>query len=194
MLALIQCENTSVAELSKVLKHMDQPFVITRNEADICNCDKLILYGSGSTKQNMKQLHILNLFSMLRMIKKPILGIGLGIELMCDHADGENISCLGLFPVDSNRMEDEQILVSQPRLKKIEILQKSRLFDGIESGSEFYFSENYSLPKNEFTTSVVEDGEKFSASMERDNAFGVQFHPEKSGGAGLTLLKNFLDF
>lgn len=194
MLALIQCENTSVNELSKVLKQMDQPFVITKNESDICNCDKLILYGSGSAQQNVKQLHILNLFSMLRMINKPILGIGLGIELMCDHTDGENVSCLGLFPVDSNRIKDEQTITSQPGLKRIEILQKSKLFEGIESGSEFYFSENYFLPQNEFTTSVVENGEKCSASMERDNAFGVQFHPEKSGNAGLILLRNFLNF
>lgn len=194
MLALIQCENTSVAELSKVLKHMGQPFIITNNESDICNCDKLILYGSGSAKQNIKQLHIYNLFSMLRMIKKPILGIGLGIELMCDHTDGEKVSCLGLFPVDSNRIKDEQTIISQPGLKKIEMLQKSKLFKGIESGSEFYFSENYFLPQNEFTTSVVENGERFSASMERENAFGVQFHPEKSGNAGLILLRNFLNF
>lgn len=194
MLALIQCENTSVAEFSHMLKQMDQPFIVTKNESDISNCDKLILYGSGSAQENIKQLHIFNLFSMLRLIKKPILGIGLGIELMCDHTEGENASCLGLFPVDSTRMGDKQLLVSQPGLRKIEILQKSRLFEGIESGSEFYFSENYSLPQNEYTTSVIENGDKFSASMERDNAFGVQFHPEKSGEIGLILLRNFLNF
>lgn len=192
MIALIQCENTSLEKLSKVLNKIDQRFIVAQNESDIFNCDKLILYGSGSAQQNIKQLHILNLFSMLRMIKKPILGIGLGIELMCDHAEGENIPCLGLFPVDSNRIKDEQVLVSYSGLKKIEILQQSRLFKGLKSGSEFYFSENYFLPENEYTTSIMGNGKKFSASMERDNAFGVQFHPEKSGDAGIILLKNFL--
>lgn len=193
MIALIQCENTSVNELSNVLKRINVPFMITGNESEICKADKVILYGSGSAMQNIKQLHIWNLFSMLRMIKIPILGVGLGVELMCDHTSGENISCLGLFPLNSNKIEDEQTLMSHSGLKKIEILHKSKLFEGIESGSEFYFSENYFLPENKFTTSIVENGEKFSASVERENAFGVQFHPEKSGEAGLLLLKNFLD-
>lgn len=193
MIALIQCENTSVNELSNVLKQINVPFIITGNESEICKADKVILYGSGSATQNMKQLHIWNLFSLLRIIKIPILGIGLGVELMCDHTSGENISCLGLFPLNSNKIEDEQTLMSRSGLKKIEILQKSKLFEGIESGSEFYFSENYFLPENRFTTSIVENGEKFSASVERDNAFGVQFHPEKSGDSGMLLLKNFLN-
>jgi glutamine amidotransferase len=193
MLALIQCENTSVTELSKVLKQLNEPFIVTGSESDICKADKVILYGSGSAKQNMKQLHILNLFSLLRMIKQPILGIGLGVELMCDHTTGENISCLGLFPVDSNRIEDEQYLNSHSGLMKVDILRESKLFEGIDSGSEFYFSENYFLPENKYTTSVVVNGKAFSASVERDNAFGVQFHPEKSGETGLTLLKNFIN-
>ncbi len=192
MLALIQCENTSVAELSKVLKQMNVHFKVTDSESDICKSDKIILYGSGSPKQNMKQLHILNLFSMLRMIKNPILGIGLGVELMCEHTAGEGLSCLGLFPVDSNKIEDEKVLVSHSGLKKVDILKTGRLFEGISSGTEFYFSENYYLPENKFTTSIVNNGGTFSASVERENAFGVQFHPEKSGEAGETLLDNFI--
>jgi len=192
MIALIQCENSSINELSITLKQMDEHFIITTSESDICKSDKVILYGSGSAKQNMKQLHILNLFSLLRMIKKPILGIGLGVELMCEYATGEDITCLGLFPVDSGQLEDKQTLIPITGFKKIELLQKSSLFTGIESGTEFYFSENYFLPENKFTTSIVENGGRFSASMERDNAFGVQFHPEKSGEAGKILLKNFI--
>ncbi|HEY6905886.1 MAG TPA: imidazole glycerol phosphate synthase subunit HisH [Ignavibacteriaceae bacterium] len=193
MLAIIQCENTSVTELSKVLTQLDEPFITNASESDVCKSDKVILYGSGSARQNMKQLHILNLFSLLRMIKQPILGIGLGVELMCDHTTGENVSCLGLFPVDSNKIEDEKFLNSHSGFMKVDILQKSRLFEGIDSGSEFYFSENYFLPENKYTTSVVVNGQTFSASVERDNAFGVQFHPEKSGETGLTLLKNFIN-
>ena len=193
MLAVIQCENTSVNELSKALKELSTPFIVTGSESDIGKCDKVILYGSGSIKQNMKHLHILNLFSLLRMISKPILGIGLGVELMCDHAAGENIACLGLFPVDSNKIEDEKILVSHSGLKQVDILKKSRLFEGIDSGSKFFFSENYYLPENRYTTSIAVNKENFTASVERDNMFGVQFHPEKSGVVGMNLLKNFVD-
>lgn len=193
MLSLIKCEDSSVNELSRVLNELNVPFRVTTTEADICKSDKVILYGSGSAKQNLRQLHILNLFSMLRMIKNPILGIGLGVELMCEHTSGENLSCLGLFPVDSNKIEDEKVFVSHSGLKKIDILKQGSLFDGINTGTEFFFSENYYLPENQYTTSVVNNGETFSASVEKGNAFGVQFHPEKSGEAGLTLLKNFIN-
>ncbi len=193
MIALIPCEDSSVNELSKVLKQLDIPFRITNTEADICKSDKLILYGSGSAKQNIKQLHLLNLFSMLRMVKNPILGIGLGVELMCEHTSGESLSCLGLFPLDSSKIEDGKVLVSHSGLKKVDILKPGRLFEGISTGTEFYFSESYYLPENKFTTSIVTNGETFSASVERENAFGVQFHPEKSGEAGLSLLKNFIN-
>ncbi len=193
MLSLIKCEDSSVNELSMVLNQLNVPFRITTTEADICRSDKVILYGSGSAKQNIRQLHILNLFSMLRMVKNPILGIGLGVELMCEHTSGESLSCLGLFPVDSNKIEDEKVLLSHSGLKKVDILKPGRLFEGISTGTEFYFSENYYLPENKYTTSVVNNGEAFSASIERENAFGVQFHPEKSGEAGLSLLKNFIN-
>ncbi len=193
MLALIQCENTSANELAQILRQIDEPFIITGSESEVYKADKVILYGSGSAMQNMKKLHMWNLFSLLRLIKKPILGIGLGVELMCDRTAGENVSCLGLFPIDSNKIEDKGALYSHSGLKKIEILQKSRLFEGIDAESEFFFSESYFLPENKYTTSIVENGEKYSASMERNNAFGVQFHPEKSGEAGLILIKNFLN-
>jgi glutamine amidotransferase len=111
---------------------------------------------------------------------------------MCEYAAEEDTTCLGLFPVDSGQPENNQTRIPFSGFKKIEILQHNGLFSGIESGTEFYFSENYFLPQNKFTTSIVENGGRFSASMERDNAFGVQFHPERSGKAGEILLKNFM--
>ncbi len=193
MLALIQCENIKENQLADILKKLGQPYKITSSESDICNCDKVILCGSGSPVQNMKMLHLLNLYSLLRIIKKPILGVGLGVELMSDHTDGEKISCLGLFPVDSNKFAEDKNNYSEAGFKKVDILKESKLFRGIESGDEFYFSEHYYMPENKYTTSVVENGLKYSASVEKGNAFGVQFHPEKSGETGLTLIKNFIN-
>lgn len=192
MIALIQCENKEEI-LTDILKELNQPFKITGNEVEICNCDKVILCASGSPVENMKNLHLLNLYSLLRMIKKPILGIGLGVELMSDHTKGEKITGLGLFPVESNKFSEDKKYLSGAGLKKVDILKPSKLFNGIKSGTEFYFSENYYMPENEYTIAVVENGFIFSASVEKENAFGVQFHPEKSGEAGVTLLKNFIN-
>lgn len=193
MLALIQCENNKGSNLPNILEKLGQSFKITSNEFEICKCEKVILCGSGSPVQNMKLIHLQNIYSLLRIIKIPILGIGLGVELMSDHTEGENITGLGLFPVESNKFSEDKKYFSKAGLKKIDIVKSSKLFNGIESGSEFYFSENYYMPENEYTTSVVEDGFTFSASVENGNAFGVQFHPEKSGDIGLTLLKNFIN-
>lgn len=193
MLALVQCEIKKENNISDILKELGESFKITSNEFEICKCEKLILCGSGSPVQNMKLLHLQNIYSLLRIIKIPILGIGLGVELMSDHTEGEKTTGLGLFPVESNKFSDDKKNYSEAGLKKVDIVKPSRLFKGIESGSDFYFSENYYMPRNEYTTSVVEDGFTFSASVEKGNAFGVQFHPEKSGETGLTLLKNFID-
>jgi glutamine amidotransferase len=192
MLALIQCENIKENILADNLNKLGLSFKITSNESDISNCDKVILCGSGSPVENMKMLHLLNLYSLLRITKKPILGIGLGVELMSDHTIGELITSLGLFPVESNKFPEDNNNDSQSGLKKVRIVKKSRLFEGIESGVEFYFSENYYIPQNKYTTSVVGNKLTFSASVEKENAFGVQFHPEKSGETGLILLKNFI--
>ncbi len=193
MLALIQCENKKENNLPDILNDLGQSFKITSNESEICKCEKVILCGTGSPIQNMKLIHLQNIYSLLRIIKIPILGIGLGVELMSDHTEGEKITGLGLFPVESNKFAEDKKYLSRAGLKKVDIVKTSKLFKGIESGSEFYFSENYYMPQNEYTTSVVEDGIIFSASVEKDNAFGVQFHPEKSGETGLTLLKNFIN-
>ena len=85
----------------------------------------------------MKMLHLLNLYSLLRFIKKPILGVGLGVELMSDHTDGEKISCLGLFPVESNKFEEDKNNYSLGGFKKVDILKESKLFTGIESEMNF---------------------------------------------------------
>jgi len=192
MLALIQCENNKENKIEEILKKLGQTYKVTSSESDICSCDKVILCGSGLPVQNIKALHLLNLYSLLRMIKSPILGIGIGVELMSDHTPGENISCLGLFPVESNKFSDDKNIHSHSGFKKIDILKNSKLFEGINSGDEFYFSENYYLPENKYTTSVVQNGITFSASVEKGNAFGVQFHPEISGETGLKLLENFI--
>lgn len=192
MLALIQCENNKENKLAEILKKLGQTYKVTSIESDICNCDKVILCGSGSPDLNLKALHLLNLYSLLRMLKKPMLGIGIGVELMSDHTPGENISCLGLFPVESNKFSEDKNYNSQSGLKKINIVKNSKLFEEINSGDEFYFSENYYLPENKYTTSIVQNGFTFSASVEKGNAFGVQFHPEISGETGLKLLENFI--
>ena len=141
----------------------------------------------------MKKIQLLNLFSVLRIVKKPMLGIGLGMQLMADYSAEGNFPCLGLLP-GSNVKFDENIDESIYKgLHPINFCNPSALFDGIEDNTEFFFNNSYYLPKSDISTSTCGKDIEFCSSMESNNFFGVQFHPEMSGDAGLMLLKNFIE-
>jgi glutamine amidotransferase len=126
------------------------------------------------------------------MVKKPLLGICLGMQLLADYSTEGNVTCLGLIPGSSKKFDHSKTKVPHMGWNDIQIKNSSRLFNGIKSGERFYFANSFYLPENEFTTSISDNNIKFASSIEKDNYYGVQFHPEKSAEAGLKLLKNFI--
>jgi glutamine amidotransferase len=141
----------------------------------------------------MKKIQLLNLYSVLRVVRKPMLGIGLGMQLMADYSTEGNFACLGFFPGTAIKFDHDVKKSSYKGMHKIEFCRHSLLFDGIDMNSEFYFNNDYYLPKSEFSTSICKNTVSFCSSIENENAYGVQFHPEMSGDAGLKLLKNFIE-
>lgn len=193
MLAIIDYNDPSVTEVVSSVKKITDDYLVTNNEFDICRSDKVIFPGSGSASVAMKKIHLLNLFSVLRIIKKPMLGIGLGMQIMADYSTEGNVSCLGIFPGTAVKFNEENPESSHKGFHNINIFGGSPLFNGIKNDTKFYFNNSYYLPQNDFTTSVCKNDITFCSSMENDMCFGVQFHPEKSGEAGLILLKNFIE-
>lgn len=191
MIAVIECGKKTENKLSDVLNQLNQEFRITENELMICKADKIILIGEGEACDGAKKLNMLNLYSVLRVIKKPILGIDLGMELMTENIVNENVSGLGIFPFKSERIADDKITTDT--FKEVEIIGDSVLFKNIDDRSKFLFKEKYFMNLNEYSTSSVDNGKKLTASIEKGNAYGVQFHPEFSGEHGITLIKNFID-
>jgi glutamine amidotransferase len=189
MIAVIECGKNSVNNLPEILDELKQEFRVTDNEFEICKADKIILIGEGEACDGARQLNMLNLYSVLRIIKKPILGIGLGMELMTESVSNENVHGLGIFPITSQKIPDEDKQISG--WKEVEVIGQPKLFIGINKSDKFYFSGKYVLPQSKYSTSLVENGNKYSASVEKDNAYGVQFHPELSGEAGKLIIKNF---
>ena len=100
MITIVDYGNTDALELSEFIKDLDSEIFISANESDIIKCDKLILPHCKDISSSIKKLHLLNLFSILRIIKKPILGIGTGMHLMTKSFKDKNAACLGCFPVD----------------------------------------------------------------------------------------------
>lgn len=193
MIALIDYGAGNVASVSNALTELNQNYKITSNEVEICKADKIIFPGVGEASFAMRQLHLLNLFSALRMVKKPILGICLGMQLMMDSSTEGGVACLGIFPGTVLKFDPAKTKVPHMGWNDIKIVSDSKLFNGIKDGERFYFANSYYVPVNEFTTAVTTNNIDFSASLEKGNFYGVQFHPEKSGDAGLKILKNFIE-
>ncbi len=192
MIAIIDYGAGNVASVANVLDKLDHNYIITAKEFEICNADKVIFPGVGEASFAVKQLHKLNLFTVLRIIKKPMLGICLGIQLMSEFSEEGNVTCLGILPGRSIMFDNKLVKVPHMGWNSIEILKESKLFNGIKNGEHFYFAHSYYIPPNEYAASISDNKIKFTASMEKENYYGVQFHPEKSGEAGIQILKNFL--
>ena len=193
MVAVINYGISDVETIGKALDTLKCDYIITNKEYDILKSDKIILPGEGDMSFAVKQLHKNNFFTMLRVCKKQILGINTGLQVFADHLKEKNINGLGIFPASIEKFDSEISKVPFIGMHGIEIRTKTKLFNGIESGENFYFEDSYYLPVNIYTTSVANNNIAFSASAENGNYYGVQFHPEKSSDAGLKLLKNFIE-
>ncbi len=193
MIALIDYGAGNVASVANALTELKHDFVITKNETEIIRAEKIIFPGVGEASFAMRKLHLLNLFSVLRMCVKPMLGICLGLQLMVEKSEEGNVACLGVFPGTAKKFDDTKVKVPHMGWNEIEIIKESKLFANIKSGTRFYFANSFYVPVNEFTTAKSEHDVQFSAAIEKGNFYGVQFHPEKSSDAGLQLLKNFIE-
>ncbi|MBN1302723.1 MAG: imidazole glycerol phosphate synthase subunit HisH [Melioribacteraceae bacterium] len=192
MIALIDYGAGNTASVSNVLKDLDVDYVITKKESDICNADKIIFPGVGEASYAVRKLHLYNLFNLLRIMKKPFLGICLGMQLMCNESDEGNVKCLGLFPTGCKLFSEPGIKIPHMGWNQIEITKNNPLFDGVKSGEYFYFAHSYYVPENDYTIAETGYGLNFTSAMNKDNFYGVQFHPEKSGLAGIQVMRNFV--
>ena len=193
MIALIDYGAGNTASVANVLDELKYEYVITNHECDLLNASKIIFPGVGEASFAVKKLHMTNLFTMLRVNKKPMLGICLGMQLMCEKSKEGNVTGLGIFPINTEKFDDSKVKVPHMGWNQIKTSKPSKLFAGIKDQEYFYFANSFYVPVNEHTTSICNYEVDFTSSMEKDNYYGVQFHPEKSGQAGIQLIKNFVE-
>jgi len=191
MITIIDYGKTDANAIAESLKKLSVEFVISNRESDILQADKLILPDSKDISSSIKKLHLLNLFSILRILKKPILGIGTGMHLMTKSFKDINAACLGCFPVECFTKDIQQDMVASEQ--PIKIIKETPLLNNITEKEKFYFKEKCFIPVNEFSTSTANLEEEVTASIEKDHLFGIQFNPEKSGEAGMKVLRNFVE-
>ena len=193
MIAIIDYGAGNVASVANALKEITTDYVITKREIDLCKSDKIILPGVGEASYAMKQLCLANLTNLLRIIKKPLLGICLGAQMLCDKSEEGNVSCLGVFPLTVTEFKSDDLKIPHMGWNQIRITKPGKLLDGINENENFYFAHSFYIPDSGYTTSKCSYGVEFAVSIEKNNFYGVQFHPEKSGEAGMKILRNFVE-
>ena len=193
MITIIDYNLGSIDKVADSLTGLGIKFKITRNENDIIGSEKIILSGTEEALSAVKKLHLLNLFTVLRIVKKPVLGIGLGMQLLSDFSKEGDVACLGKFTGTVEKFDNAASKLPFLGSYKIRKKKNSVLLKGLDDTAEFRFRNSFYLPVNDYTTAYAMNGVNFSAAIEKDNFYGVQFHPEESGKDGLTLLKNFAE-
>jgi imidazole glycerol-phosphate synthase subunit HisH len=195
-IAILDYGMGNLRSVEKALEHVGVTASITNDAGDVRAADGVILPGVGAFPRAMERIRRLGLDELIaerRVEGVPILGICLGLQLLFDSsselggADG-----LGLLEGPVRELEAEGLKVPHIGWEPVRWQRQSRLADGIPSGTPFYFVHSFApRPRSEDLLGSAEYGTRFACAAERENVFGVQFHPEKSSAAGLRLLSNF---
>lgn len=191
MIAIIKYNGGNVSSVQNALNRLNIDSVITDDPELIMNANKVIFPGVGEASSTMKLLKEKGLDTLIPALKQPVLGICLGMQLMCKGNEEGNTEGMGIFDINVKRFPPLE-LVPQMGWNSL-TNQNSLLFSGIEPENDVYFVHSYYCELSEFTTSVCDYILPFSASLQKDNFYAVQFHPEKSGSVGSQILSNFIN-
>ena len=190
-IAIIRYNAGNIESVSNALKKLGVDPIITGNPETIQSADKVIFPGVGEASSAMAYLRYQQLDKLLLSLEQPVLGICLGMQLMCDYSTEGNTKCLGLIP---GKVERFILPKKVPHMGWNQIRNlKSPVFKGIEDDSYVYFVHSYYVGENEYTIAASDYETNFSAALQQGNYYATQFHPEKSGITGMKILKNFIE-
>ena len=165
--------------------------VLSNDSSEIQQADKVIFPGVGEASSAMKKLRDSGLDEIIPTLKQPVLGICLGMQLMCNSSEEGNTKGLGIFDVNVLRFDNSDVKVPQIGWNEISSL-KSNLFKDIKEKQHIYLVHSFYAPLCAETIAETNYGQRYSAALQKDNYYGTQFHPEKSGNIGERILLNFL--
>ena len=167
--------------------------ILSNDYEVISKAQKVIFPGVGEASSTMKHLRSLNLDKVITELKQPVLGICLGMQLMCRSSEENNTDCLGIFDLDVKKFKpenNEQVPhMGWNTLRNV----KSPLFSKSLEGEHMYFVHSYYVPQNNYSIADTNYITTFSAAVQKLNFYAVQFHPEKSSGYGSSVLRNFIE-
>ena len=192
--AIVKYNAGNIRSVIGALNRLGVNPLLTDNEEQLRNADKVIFPGVGEASTTMEYLKAHGLDHIIKDLKQPVLGICLGQQLMCSHSEEGNTDCLGIFNVPVLKFIPQKHEDKVPHMgwNTIETTGDG-LFCGFSKPEYVYFVHSFYVPVCNWTAAKSDYILPFSASLHKDNFYATQFHPEKSGGTGERILKNFLD-
>ena len=191
MVAIIDYNVGNVKSLQFALERLGVKSILTNDYGLIRKSEKVIFPGQGAASTAMDKLKDVGLDKLIPSLKQPVLGICLGMQLLCENTEEGNVNGLGIIKCNVIKFSDK-LKVPQIGWNKVNKL-KTRLFNKINEGDYMYLVHSYYVPTINETIGQSEYGLTYSVAVQKENFFGVQFHPEKSSSTGSQLLKNFLE-
>lgn len=194
MIAIINSGGANLTSIIFALERFGVEGKLTTSKDEIQKASHVILPGVGAARDAMKNLIQLDLCDTLRALTKPILGICLGMQLLHEFSEEGQVDCLGVIPGRVSKIPiTEGLTVPHMGWNSLNIMKASPILNGVQNNSYVYFVHSYIAQVNSATCATCNHGIDFTAACNKNNFYGVQFHPERSGDVGARILKNFLE-
>ncbi len=192
MIAIVDYKMGNLRSVENALRRLGAEFRVTSDADLIRSAERVLLPGVGNAARAMENLREAALVNVIRSLRQPVLGICVGMQVMCRHSEEGDVDCLGIFDARVRRFQPSpELKVPHMGWNRIGNFE-SRLFKGLEGGSYVYFVHSFYPELCPDTIATSRHGEMFSAALKYENFYGTQFHPEKSGDVGERIIENFL--
>ncbi len=193
-IAIIKYNAGNIGSVVNAVKRLGYEPVVTDDPEVIKNADKVIFPGQGEAHSTMEYLKAHKMDQLIVNLKQPVLGICIGMQLLCKHSEEYDTDCLGVFDIDVKRFipNTHEEKVPQMGWNTVEDT-KSAIFNGFEKPEFVYFIHSYYVPLCEHTIATTNYIHPYSSALHKDNFYATQFHPEKSGSVGEQILRNFIE-
>ena len=192
--AIIKYNAGNIFSVDYALRRLGVTPVITADPETLMKADKVIFPGQGEAATTMRYLRERNMDRLIRELKQPVLGICIGMQLMCRHSEEGDVDCLGIFDTDVRRFRPQRHEEKVPHMGWNTLLDtRGPLFQGFDPEEFAYFVHSFYVPMNEHTAARTDYILSYSSALQKDNFYATQFHPEKSGKVGERILTNFLN-
>lgn len=191
MIAIIKYNAGNVQSVQYALQRIGADSVVTDDESTIRNASKVIFPGVGHANAAMQYLREKELDKVIVSLQQPVLGICLGLQLLCNHSEEGNTQCLGIFDTEVKLFQSKEFKIPQIGWNTIYDYQ-SVLFNGLKEEAYVYTVHSYYAAVSKATAAKTDYVLPYSAALQKDNFYAVQFHPEKSGKIGEIILQNFI--